>query len=257
MSDLDEIMAKVRADRDAALAVLDETVQTAAAEIAASVAQGNAYKTEMEDIDETIERLRRRRAELEVLSPEHTNAERRLRLQTYARVNKLCNLGEVETADRLAKAVEVVYGKDHPAIAHALRVGGRLLRVTKTQYRPFLCHGYARLLQAGLWCGGHTDIAHPRVGLVAGLFHIVVPILVQGRKDVCNVPIDGLVELTPNGYVPMAQAYIGEEDIAAGIKGFFGSTKVEPGETEAIRNALAYADYTSQECDALFAGLNN
>lgn len=206
--------AEIQAERDQALASLDEVVRAASAEVADSSAQGLAYHTEMEEIDETIERLRQRRVELYRLKQAHTGYHMRIRLAAFTRVNDLCNTGQVAPSRRLVIAAQVVYGSGNPAITTALREGRKLLRTL--DYEPFLCCGYVRQMRHGMW-GGALTAGSPRVDLVGGEFCVVLPLVFGREKDQCNVPLQSLAERSDAEYVSTAQVFIGEEGIMAGL----------------------------------------
>ncbi|HKX73018.1 MAG TPA: hypothetical protein VJM32_03330 [Candidatus Saccharimonadales bacterium] len=247
-------MEAIRAERASALALLDETVAAAAAEVSASAAIGLAYRTEMEEIDDTITRLRARRGELYGLNQQHPADHHRLKQTAYKRVNELCNIGEVPTSQKLAIAVEVVFGAGNPAILTALREGRRLLRTLDDE--PFLCHGYARLLQHGLWFGARTT-GPPRIDLVTHLFCIVVPLVADGHKEVCNIPIEDLAQHTGAGFESRTQAHIGDEDIAACLKKKLAGRDPESRDYANARAALAHAGYTAEQGAVLLNGVHN
>ena len=154
-----------RAEREAALASLDEVVFAAAAEVAASATQRHAYQAEIDEIDATIERLRNRRIEVYGLRQAHIGEHARIRTAAYTRVNDLCNAGRVASGRRLVIAAHLVYGSDNAAITTALHEGRKLLQTLDDE--PFLCSGYIWLTRHGMWCGARTAES-PRVDLVSG-----------------------------------------------------------------------------------------
>lgn len=248
-----EAMAKIRAERDAALASLDETARDAAVTVAASTAQLLAYVNEQQELDEQIAALRKRRGEVYVLRENHSKAHAKTKQESYAKVAELLNRGQVPPNRRLAIVTELVYGPDNLALPTALREGRRYLATLDDM--PFVCLGYVRLTSS-MWCGGRT-LGGAQVELLGNVFCIAIPVAVNGRTDTLNVRIDDLARANGTGYTCDTQAYIGEDDIVANVRARLKGFDPKSHEFEQARQALTDAGFTAARIDDIFAHVND
>jgi hypothetical protein len=246
-------MAKIREERDAALAILDDTVRQAADAVSDSTARLLALVSEMEEIDETTKRLRARRAEVYQLREGHSRQHAKAKAEAYAKVAELLNVGQVPPSRRLSIVVDLVYGRDSMALPTALREGRRYLSTLDDI--PFLCMGYV-FLSGSLWCGGRT-LGGARVELKGNAFCIAMPVSIDGRRDTCNIPIDQLARPSDKGYVCQTQAYVGEEDIVAATLQHLKRRSQGDSDVVAAREALAAAGFTAERIDEILAHINN
>lgn len=249
-----QAMTRIREDREAALATLDETARQAADTVADSTARLLALVTEMEEIDETIKRLRARRGEVYQLREDHSRQHTKVKAEAYAKVVELLNVGQVPPNRRLSIVADLVYGRDSLALPTALREGRRYLSTLDDT--PFLCMGYVFLSSGSMWCGGQT-LGGVQVECKNGTFCIAMPVSINGRRDICNIPIDELARPVQNGYVCQTQAYVGEDDIVGATVKYLKGRAPDHHDFASAREALASAGFATARIDEILAQANN
>lgn len=172
----------------------------------------------------------------------------------YEKVMDAFAAGCVPAARRLECVAMIIHGQKTRAYHFAVRIGAAYLRSTEGD--PFIAVGHALIANHGMWTGG-VVASTPQITLINNNFYITIPVMVNEKMKVCQVPVYYLAKKEGGGFYCAANVFIGNKAIASGVAATLltaGKREDDMAEAEA---ALEAAGYNEKQRRAFFEHLTS